>query len=249
MSRYMRADILRLKGSFFWPATLGVVAVLGIVCGFYVRYRGLTGQDVYAGYAQIINILVPVLASLFVYLSLKPEEDQGTFNRMLSAPSRYAFYKAKIVFWSIFSIVFSICCTLLFSFASNTFPDDGPLYVAGGLVAGIAMIPVYLLALFMNLRFSMGASIGIGSLGTLMGAVMGTTSIGAKIYLLFPWSYGSIASVNLGLSRFFHSTQGPTVPDGDRWITVLTIAIILSILMSVASMLWFNRWEGRPGDE
>lgn len=245
MFRYISADLLRMRGTHLGAATLGAIGILGVLPGLYVRARGYAGIDVYVTYLQIVNIFLPILASLFVSITIRTEEDQGGFTRLLCAPSRVWAYAAKLLFWTVFSTLFFTCCTVSFATGAGFF-GELLIYLGGGAIAGVSMAPIFLLALFVNLAFSSGASIGLGSFGTIVSAIMGTTSVGAQIFWAFPWSYGSMSAANFGLGMFGYTAEGFI---NGWWTHILAVAAVLLLLVSAGQLLWFSRWEGRRGSE
>lgn len=99
----------------------------------------------------------------------------------------------------------------------------------------------------------MGASIGISIGGILMAAILGLTSVGAKVWAFVPWTW----PVKLGMlpSAYFIKEAGTISTEAfyskvmqTASIEFIVVAIGLIIFL-IGGVIWFKMWEGRKSYE
>ena len=61
-------------------------------------------------------------------------------------------------------------------------------FIFGGIIVGLAAIPLAVFHLWISLAFGMGPSIGVGGIGLLLGA-LSLTSLGDSYWQYLPWGW------------------------------------------------------------
>lgn len=255
MFNYIKAEFKRNKHTNIIPLSLLKIIFLGVIPGFYLSARKLTSMDALVNYISIICILIPVGASLLVFMSIKEEENQDNFNRLLKDNSRNKIIISKLCYWFIIeaSIIFGIFLSLVIILGIGEF-DIGLtiILVYASLNLILQSFFYFILSLAINMKYSSTASLSIGGIGFLLTAIIGTTSIGDKFYDFVPWSYGVQST-----GRLMYLVSGKLSQLNSKQITILLSdfkrlsieGMTTNIILIVALVIWFNRWDGRSDSD
>lgn len=240
--------------------TVTFAALLLFPLALLVYYSGsartadLPGR-IHEAYYQAGCILLPVAAGLLGGLLAAQEEQAGHFNGWLGqAAPRAQIYLSKlllllclmavILFGSLLVLLLGMKLVLqLDQIGTGAFILSGALALAGSLVLGS-------LHIYLAFAYGLGASVGAGGAGFLVAAIIGTTSIGDKIWPYIPWAWPS------RLAWLPSVRMAGSLPDGlpENWLLRYSLqglipAAGLFLLATLCSILWFSRWEGRVSYE
>lgn len=246
LPRVLKADFLKMKGTvFFWIHI--VMPLIGIA--LFLSYYSFSKVDSISkvpGYIHVLSIAFPLLISVVCSFVVEQEALAGNFTELLSTEygKRKAFF-SKVCFL----LICGFCSTILavFGFAAGFHfllgQNELPLsfYFEISFVLFGCQIFMYLFHLFLNFRFSKGASIGVGIMECLLAALM-LTGLGDVIWKYMPCAWG----IRL-CSSFFAYRLNPnlfhTLPVDIQMGVV--ICICSTIVAFVMSLIWFSYYEGR----
>ncbi len=114
----------------------------------------------------------------------------------------------------------------------------------GSTFAVIGSLPILAIHLWISLLWGIGASIGTGMGGLLMGALIGATSLGDKIWILVPWAWP--VKLSMFPAVYLLSRTDPVFEDTVRqMMTGLAAVVIGTAVFLTSGMIWFRKWEGR----
>ena len=237
LSRVLRADFLKMKHTvFFWIHV--AMPIIGIVLFLsYYSFSKVDSMNKVSGYIQVLSITFPLLISVVCSSVVEQEALAGNFKELLSM--EYGRRKAFISKVCLL-LICGLCSTILavFGFAAGFHfllgQNELPLsfYFEIAFVLFGCQIFMYIFHLFLNFRFSKGASIGIGITESLLAALM-LTGLGDVIWKYTPCAWG----VRL-CDSFFHALQVDTKMGA-------VICICLTIIAFILSLIWFSFYEGR----
>ncbi|SCC46092.1 lantibiotic immunity ABC transporter MutG family permease subunit [Bacillus mycoides] len=246
LSRVLRADFLKMKHTtFFWIHI--AMPIIGIVLFLsYYSFSKVDSMNKVSGYIQVLSISFPLLISIVCSSVVEQEALAGNFKELLS--TEYGRRKAFISKVCLL-LVCGLCSTILavlgfaagfhFLLGQNEFPLS--FYVEISFILFGCQIFMYIFHLFLNFRFSKGASIGIGIIESLLAALM-LTGLGDVIWKYTPCAW----SVRL-CNHFF---EYRLKPDSFHALQVdvgmgAVICMCLTIIAFVISLIWFSFYEGR----
>ena len=246
LSRVLRADFLKMKGTiFFWIHI--VMPMIGVV--LFLSYCSFSKVDSISKvpvYIQALSMAFPLLISVVSSFVVEQEALAGNFTELLS--TEYGKRKAFISKVCLL-LICGFCSTILavvgfaagfhFLLGQNELPLS--FYFEISFVLFGCQIFMYLFHLFLNFRFSKGASIGVGIIESLLAALM-LTGMGDAIWKCIPCAWGMRLSNSFFVYKFnsdgFHALQL------DIQMGVV-ICICSTIIVFVMSLIWFSNYEGR----
>ncbi|MFJ8530240.1 lantibiotic immunity ABC transporter MutG family permease subunit [Bacillus sp. NPDC094106] len=237
LSRVLRADFLKVKGTIFYWMHI-VMPIIGIVLFLsYYSFSKFDSMNKVSVYIQVLSISFPLLISIVCSFVVEQEALAGNFKELLSTEyGRRKAFVSKVCLL----LICGFCSTILavvgfaagfhFLLGQNEFPLS--LYVETSLILFGCQIFMYIFHLFLNFRFSKGASIGIGIIESLLAALM-LTGLGDVIWKYTPCAWGARLC-----DSFFHALQVDTEMGA-------VICICLTIIAFILSLIWFSFYEGR----
>ncbi|MFJ8262847.1 lantibiotic immunity ABC transporter MutG family permease subunit [Rummeliibacillus sp. NPDC094406] len=246
LSRVLRADFLKMKHTvFFWIHV--AMPIIGIVLFLsYYSFSKLDSINKVSGYIQVLSITFPLLISVVCSSVVEQEALAGNFKELLSTENgRYRAFISKVCLL----LICGLCSTILavfgfeagfhFLLGQNELPLS--FYFETSLILFGCQIFMYIFHLFLNFRFSKGASIGIGITESLLAALM-LTGLGDVIWKYIPCGW----SVRLCESFFVYRLKPDSFPDLQLDTEMgVAICICFTIIIIAFSLIWFSYYEGR----
>jgi ABC-2 type transport system permease protein len=107
---------------------------------------------------------------------------------------------------------------------------------AAGLGRSVSLIALHL---WLGLAAGWGASVGAGGAGLLIGAIVGATGVGDGIWPYVAWAW----PVRLSMVPLASDVPADVLTRG------LALSLIAFVVLAAGGMAWFNRWEGRRGED
>lgn len=182
-------------------------------------------------------VFVGVVMSVFTHLD---RNINGIQNTLGLVESRTSIYLGKLLFMLFLSAINLILYELCFYIGVNLFLDTNVAPVN----SYIGIFPIFLfsnlflysLHLLVAFRFGSSVSMLLGISGTILAGYF-ETAIGDKIWPIIPWECG----VRF-LENYFNFSSVPI-------ISGIISMLILTLIVLILSILWFNRWEGKITQE
>ncbi|MEH6891090.1 lantibiotic immunity ABC transporter MutG family permease subunit [Bacillus sp. JJ864] len=246
LPRVLRADFLKMKSTiFFWVHI--VMPIIGIVLFLsYYYFSKVDSISKIPVYIQALSMAFPLLISVVSSFVVEQESLAGNFTELLSTEygKRKAFISKVCLllicgFCSALVAVVGFAAGFHFLLRQNELPLS--FYVEISFVLFGCQIFMYLFHLFLNFRFSKGASIGVGIMECLLSALM-LTGMGDVIWKYMPCAWG----MRLSNSFFVYKLNS----DGFHALQVdiqmgVVICICSTIIAFIMSLIWFSFYEGR----
>lgn len=194
LSRILRADFIKMKHTIFLDTCSDANHRY---CSFlsYYSFSKFDSINKVSGYIQVLSISFPLLISIVCSSVVEQEALAGNFKELLS--TEYGRRKALISKVCLL-LICGFCSTMLavvgfatgfhFLLGQNEIPFA--LYVEISFILFSCQIFMYIWHLFLNFRFSKGASIGIGIIDSLLAALM-LTGMGDVIWKYMPCAWGA----------------------------------------------------------
>ncbi|WMJ90447.1 lantibiotic immunity ABC transporter MutG family permease subunit [Anaerocolumna sp. MB42-C2] len=189
----------------------------------------------------ILQICYPIFVSIVVPILIHLDKNiNGIQNALGLVESRRSVYLGKLFFLLFLSAISMILYELCFYVGVNLFLDMSITCFGTYLVLFVIFLVnnlfLYLLHIPIAFRFGSGISVLLGIAGTILAGYY-ENAIGDKIWPIIPWEWG----VRF-LENYYHFSNTPIIPG------IISLIMITSIVL-VLSILWFNRWEGKAIQE
>ncbi|MFE4709757.1 MULTISPECIES: lantibiotic immunity ABC transporter MutG family permease subunit [unclassified Paenibacillus] len=248
--RMLRADFLKIKRT---PLLLIHLLLPLIGAGAFLAYASISPMDgllLTVGFVEILAVAFPTLIGVLTAMLARQEEAAGQFQNLLggAAPKMWTFL-SKLFLLLIMGFTGTLLAVVMFGAGlTELLHKDGllpmHLYLTVACVLAGSCIILYIFHLMISLRFGQGTSIGMGIMGSLLGALL-LTGLGDGIWILVPWSW----PVRLASMWVLYATEVPLSSSimvqlhSGIWISIIVTAGVLLL-----SCVWFTRWEGRKSE-
>ncbi|EGT4145169.1 lantibiotic immunity ABC transporter MutG family permease subunit [Clostridium perfringens] len=215
-----------------------VITLLFLYYYTIVGYRIITDVRVFFVILQICYpIFISIVVSVFTHFD---RNINGIQNTLGIVNSRISIYLGKLLFILFLSAINLILYELCFYIGVNLFLDThvAPLNSYIGIFQIFLFSNLFLYSLHLSVAFRFGSSVSVllGIAGTILAGYF-ETAIGDKIWPIIPWE----CSVRF-LENYFNFSSIPIISG------IISMIILTSIIL-ILSILWFNRWEGKITQE
>lgn len=237
--RCIRSDCHKFKRtSMLWIHILIPLATAALFLAYYSVSPWKTDSKI-SGYFELIGVAFPLMIGLVCSKAIEQEGQAGSFQTMLCGiKSRAAAYSSKLIVLLLMGALSIALAIGIFAVGFKTAPALMYLKAAGLLIAGSVFL--YILHLFVSLRYGWGASIGLGIVESLISA-LALTGLGDGKWYYLPCTWSAHFCDDL-----VYSWLNPAKTFGYAEIQkCLMIAIPTTMIAYVLSLLWFRNWEGR----
>ena len=249
--RSLKAETLKIKHTpLLWLHL--IIPLVGV--GLFLFYSALSAwstEVLVTFYFEALALAFPMLIG--IVCGMAASQEAGGFQNMLGVlPSRLVPFLSKFAFLSVLGLGALVASVGLYGAGFALLPGQQAvpallyLKLAGALFASNLFL--YLLHLWISLRFGKGASISVGVAGSLVAALM-LTGLGEGIWYFIPWGWG----VRFCDMAVIKALTAPAV-EGIAFIQNETTlgwrtAGCATLFLFVLCLLWFKRWEGRSASE
>ncbi|SHJ76277.1 ABC-2 type transport system permease protein [Anaerocolumna jejuensis DSM 15929] len=211
-----------------------------VVTTLFLVYYAFAGYHIIPDvrlFFVILQICYPIFVSIVVPILINLDRNINNIQNALGlVESRRSVYLGKLLFLLFLSATSMIIYELCFYVGVNLFLDISITHFGFYLVIFyiflFGSLFLYLLQVTIAFRFGSSISVLLGIAGTILAGYF-ENAIGDKIWPIIPWEWG----VRF-LENYFGFTSTPAFPG------IISLIIITSIVL-VLSLLWFNRWEGK----
>lgn len=237
--RCFKAEFIKNKRS----AILYIHIVLPVLCAVvfagYYRISAWEASSKISAYLEVLAASIPFIIGLITGQALDIEYNAGGYQLLLGTiPSRNASFLGKLFF--LLSCFFAAVALALGLFAA-LYPV-APLVLYGKALALLLLtaIPLYVLHLFIGMKFGKGATLGLGIAGSLLAALM-RTGLGDGIWKAVPWAWG-IRAMDVAVLSWY-DPQLYLLAHGE-FVIGMVVCACSSVCLLTACLLWFRRWDG-----
>ena len=274
---YVKADFIKTKHLSILIAHIAIP--IGTAAAFlaYYAYVSWDEHSKVAAYYQVLGAGFPTLIGLFCAISAEQELSAGTFQNMLSASKRPIAFFGKLLGLMIFGMGAVMLASVMFGTGYFFFLGQRYIqysfYIEASFVMMGSNIFLYILHMFLALRFNKGVTIGLGMVESLLSALF-LTGLGDGIWIFVPaaWACRFITIfllqrisaydiINAGSAACVQELHSNSCWNDlcygiyiyDRIITDWKAAIVICAVMTVGGIsafgVWACRWDGICGNE
>lgn len=235
----VRAEFVKLRHTSFWAVHI-IIPILGalLFCFYFLRYENVDNVKKLKLLLELITIVFPLLISIIAGRTILQEERASYFQTLLTAPSRSKRFLAKLFVLYGAGIVSLALLSLLFLAGLGIAGKSGEvqmgLLIKAVLGIAVGSLILYVLHLFLSLKFGIGISMFCGVFETLQCIIYSNINLRGTARLIpFSWS------VNLMHDSLERSGNGRE----------LAVILALTAVALMVTLLWFRNWEGRKNYE
>lgn len=242
--RCFKAEFIKKRRS----TILYIHIVLPVLCAsLFAGYYHISSWQVSAkisAYLEVIAASIPFIIGIIVGGALEIEYNAGGYQILLGTiPSRIASFFGKLIFL-LFCFLAAVALALgLFLVLYPVAPFM--LYAKALALLFFTTCPLYVLHIFVGMKFGKGATLALGIAGSLLSALM-CTGLGDGIWKAIPWAWGIRAMDFTVLSwydvQYFNQVHSEFA--NGMIICACSVVCVLS-----ACLLWFRRWDGGKSAE
>lgn len=225
------------------PIILSIILVAGIL---FVTKTSDVNEVVTNSFYYWINtcgIILPIFVGVLAGIMGDQEQNAGNYQVISKSYHKGKIFLAKNVFLIEMIALFIILSVLLLCLSIGCVyrPHDIEIkkILEIALIFGMGTLFLAPLQLLFGFRFGMGASVGLGILGTVFTAYISSfPMISEKIWRLIPWTW-SIKSASTYLENDSVFVKDMHLP------LDLTIQIGFFLVLLIGGILWFINWEDK----
>ena len=269
---YIKADLIKMKHLSI--LSVHIVIPIGTAAAFltYYAYSSWDGYTKVAAYYQALGAGFPTLIGLFCAMLAEQELSAGTFQNMLSVTKRPIAFYSKLLVLMLFGMGAVFLASVMFGTGYFFFLGQQYIqysfYIEAAFVMMGSNIFLYILHMFLALRFNKGVTIGLGIVESLLSALF-LTGLGDGIWMFVPAAWAcrfiSMFLLRIDTCGIMGTREGSIltyltsiIVDHEtlmhdiismEWIMALTIYAVITVGGISAFGIWANGWDGTCGNE
>lgn len=192
-----------------------------------------------SGYFEAVGIGFPIIIGLVCGKAAEQENEAGCFqNMMCCIKSRATAYAGKLTVLLLLSAFAVALAAGVFSAGFKAAPFS--VYMNAGALLFTGSLFIYILHLFISVKFGRGASIGLGIFESLISA-LSITGLGDGVWYYIPCTW-SVRLCDSFIYGWFYHAEAVGYAEICKCFTILVPSVIGAFALS---LLWFRRFEGR----
>ncbi len=233
----MRSELYKIRKCSFLLIHMVVPILATIVFLFYfMMYNDVSEINRFTLICDVTALIYPMLISIVIGINIGMEEKAGCFQNLFTVLSRRKALLGKFVVLYGFGILalFLLFGTFYFVLIITNRVEILAFSLILQTIVGLAFgnLIIYILHLYLNMRFGIGASLFWGVFESLQIIMYSNIELqGAFRYIPFSW----------GVNITHDILQGDVMTNIVQWIVIAMITILAIGLVIV----WFQNWEGR----
>lgn len=245
---YIRADFKKIKGLRVFLLHLLIPVCTAVAFLAYYLYAPWNVYSKLEAYFQVLATALPFLSGLFCAVLSEQELMAGLFQNMLAVPCRMAAFYSKLFVLIILGAAAVLLASVLFGagFCFITENVDFSLYFIMAAVITGSSIFLYVIHLFLAIRFNKGVAAGAGLAGSMVSALF-LTNLGDNIWIYTPVAWAS-RLVTMLLPD--HSVYGIITINYNKECNLAAVICIISTISALMAFgAWALKWDGIKGSE
>lgn len=259
---YIKADFIKTKRLSIRIAHIAIPMGTAAVFLAYYAYAAWDEYTKVATYYQVLGGGFPTLIGLFCAMLAEQELSAGTFQNMLIVSKRPTAFFSKLIVLILFGMGAVMLASVMFGTGYFFFLGQQYIqhsfYIEAAFVMMGSNLFLYILHMFLALRFNKGVTIGLGLVESLLSALF-LTGLGDGIWIFVPAAWAGRFITMFLLQKI--SSYDIISPDSTvrtvriaeqflmDWKTAITICVITTAGGIAAFGIWACRWDGICGNE
>ncbi|MDO4666982.1 MAG: lantibiotic immunity ABC transporter MutG family permease subunit [Streptococcus sp.] len=242
MIQILKSEFYKIKHT--WIYWFHIILPVAYAITFYytskvTSLRNFEVSSIIQNYLVFLGAVLPIIIGVITSKIIDMEVSAGHFQVLLSSIKS----KSKVYSGKLFTLLIGALCSISIAIVIFGLLFGHQLVIAWLIeiwLIFIGCVSIYMIHLWVSIIFGGGASIGLGFLETLIAFLL-MTSLGEKMWYFLPCTWSSRLP-----ATYIVGTQ---LTDGSFLYHELTmwiyIAIPMTILIFISSLIWFNKWDGK----
>lgn len=246
MINLFKAENIKYRHTFLpWlhlilPITIAVfVTIYGLLTPAYSWY-GIT-----SGYLELLGISFPIVIAVICGKSVELEAEAGQFQVILAIKRRNLIFSVKLLNLLILEVFSTILAIGIYGLIYQLNNNHLIFYGYAMILLTASTIILYLIHLVVAFLFGNSASIGLGIAESLLSALL-LTGLGDGIWQFIPCAWGARLMDTL-INLWYYSEHSLFFKQ--QILIWLAVAVPLTLIALIVSVIWFDRWQGRSNEE
>ena len=258
---YITADFIKTKHLSIRIVHIAIPAAIAAAFLTYYAYAPWDGYTKVVTYYYVLGAGFPTLIGLFCAMSAEQELSAGTFQNMLSVSKRPIAFFSKLLLLILLGTGAVLLASALFGAGYSLFLGQQYIhysfYIGAAFILTGSNVFLYVLHLFLALRFNKGVTIGLGIVESLLSALL-LTRLGDGIWIFIPvaWSSRFVTDFLQRICTYDIISPAPAgwaATIAEQFLMECKDALAICAVMTACGIAafgaWACRWDGICGNE
>lgn len=252
MLNLLNAHWKKTKRSFLRPMLILLPLLYSVlVFSYYLASNKQTvyAEDEYMIFFLLLALSIQFFSGILIVLFINLDKQAGNFgNELKIGVSRFKLLLSKCLFLFLLLLGVELLATATFSLAQIVIRGSWLGFAQLGIYLffiPLLMIPQLFIYIWVSYSLDMTGTLIVSSLFFLTAGLMGTTDLGAGIWVFIPpvWLTRVVFGLIPATSELTQNYQEMTL------LQMIPLACIVSCMLFFALYFWYNNWEGARGLE
>lgn len=242
----LKAENVKYRHTFLpWLHLILPVTIAIVVIVYGLMTPTHSWADITGGYLELLGISFPIVIAVICGKSVGLEVEAGQFQVMLSIKQRNLIFCIKLLNLLILELFSTLLAIGIYGLIYQLSNKHLIFYGYAVILLTASMLILYLIHLVVVFLFGNGANIGLGIAESLLSALL-LTGLGDGIWQFIPCAWGTRLMGTL-INLWYYS--GHSLFFKQQLLIWLEVAVPLTLMALILSIIWFDRWQGRSSDE
>lgn len=242
----IRSEFIKMKDTLFYKIHVCIPLLGSILILMYYGKAKMEINNKILLYFAVLSISFPLLISIVTSHVLNIEKEAGSYKELLSSENgRILCLISKIIMLLIcgfISLVIAVGVFILgLKYLYNQYSLGFIIYIKSIMIVFGCQILIYFIHIWINLKFNCGISMLIGTIESVISALM-MTGLGDKIWALLP------SGINIRLNQYYLQKYMIFLTD-DNLNTQINFgirnSIVLTAMFGIILLCWFYKYEAK----
>ena len=245
--RGIRSEFIKLHHtSILWLHLLIPLLGAAVFTLYFSLYPTIANEQKMALVLELTATVFPIVISVICGMMATLEEKAAGFQAMLSDRNGrvipYFNKLATAVLLGVTATTMLISMTLLGLSLISLDQVAYDRFVIAAMGMFIGSIPLYIIQMFLSIKWGLGSSVFVGIIGSLVSIMFSNVETASWVYIPFAWGMKIMQNLIKLNPLSINSFEG-------KFISELGIITIFSFIFLFVSFVWFQRWEQRKSFE
>lgn len=242
----IRSEFLKMKHASFYKIHVCIPILGSILILIYYGKSRIEINNKIVLFFGVVSIAFPLLISIVTSQVLNIEKEAGLYKEMLSSEhGRILCFISKTIMLLICGFTSLVIAVGVFviglKYLYNQYSLSFIIYLKSIMIIFGCQIVIYCIHIWLNLKFNCGISMFIGSIESVLSALM-MTGLGDTMWQLLP------AGINIRLNQYYLQKYMSFLADNNINTQInlgVRNSIVLTSIFGIILLYWFNKYDAR----
>lgn len=249
MLKLIRAEFYKMKHTPFNLIHLSIPFLAVAAFLLYYSFSPQTSEEKVVYYVTTLALAFPIMISIVCSYAIETEQAAGNYKEIIGQKyAKASCFVAKLIMLLIMGFVAIGIAVLGFAAGFQLILKDNNYTISFYFMVICIMfaseIIIYVFHMILGFYFGKGISLMAGAFGSL-GTMLMMSDLGEHIWRFVPWSYG------VRFTGYYMAADDMEFINKyiDNIRSGIIIAGIMTIVVTLAAVAWFNTYEGRKSQD